>query len=1211
MNTRHCAYQRDKRGDRRAEGPAAIESLEPRLLLAATPQDIPLVEAFDAGQPAEIDGWDYFSFTGAGRIEVVSERLRMDVETGGMLNHNEATVHVNLAGLSEVFLQFDQAEYNDEQDPIWPDFFASTQGDGVAISPDGSLWHTVVNADELDTDGVMTTFVVDLDQAMEEARAFWGGSFVYTSNFWIRFQQYGDQTYDQDGREWDNIIIWPTAKLLDVSPSPNDHDVSADANVSATYNQNMTDASATDEMFVVHAMQTGQLIEPPNTISATGPTATLDPAANFHAGELVQATVRGGLGTEIGFLTDISYVWQFRAETTGGQSTFGGSWQDFGLSISNSADVALGDLDGDGDLDAFTANFFVSFLEPEGSAQPNKVWLNDGGGIFTGGWQQDPSAGPLDYPEGSSVYLGDLDGDGDLDAFVANYAGQPNKVWLNDGSGNFSDSGPDLGDAYSQDVCLGDLDADGDLDAFVANEGPNKVWFNDGAGGFSDSGQELGNSQDSGVSLGDLDGDGDLDAFVANSGDPDAVWLNDGSGVFTSSGQDLGGSLSSGVSLGDLNGDGHLDAFVANGDSQPNKVWLNDGNGDGLFTDSGQALGDSKSESVALGDLDGDGDLDAFVGNYYEQPDKIWTNNGTGTFTTGQSLGISETENVSLGDLDGDGDLDAFVATFDLAKEGGVDAVWMNGTPSLVPAAPDLVAGITGDTGEHDDDDLTYLDNSEAGKVLQFDVSGTIIGATVSIYADRTLIGSATATTTTTRVTTNGSRDLADGEHSITARQAAVGEVESGDSGALIITVDTAAPTSSVPDLPDLMPGSDTGTPGDDITNRDNDAGRTLDFEVTGTVAGAMVIIYADGVAISDAVEADDDTTLVTTNGSYGLADGEHSITARQTEAGKAESDDSEALTVTIDTEAPTLDKWSSAATHVGYGELLLEIADDGNFTEARKNGIQMLVLEFSEDVDLSGASVAIAGNNIDSPPPMDLTAIDVALAGRNPDPVFSDTGEIMFTPPAPDVGLPDVARYLVQLDGVVADRAGNTLTGDRDRIMTSLIGNMKGDNFVVDVRDLYWAWALKNQHAGDGLDHRRADMDLNGVIDVRDLYKAWAKKNNQADFVDPVVAAAAAPAAASAATLPQPVAAQDAADLLDAAAEAYPSVGPVDTALSSTADAEAPPSEMSGLTGKRRTQLDLSPDNDTVDALTEALSLDDGTVDILSEAQPLQANVR
>jgi len=113
--------------------------------------------------------------------------------------------------------------------------------------------------------------------------------------------------------------------------------------------------------------------------------------------------------------------------------------------------------------------------------------------------------------------------------------------------------------------------------------------------------------------------------------------LNDGSGNFTDSGQILGSNKSIGIALGDLEGDGDLDAFVANY-SQGNRVWLNVGSGN--FLDSGLSLGSNKSRSVALGDLDEDGDLDAFVAN--ADRNRIWLNSeyivyidltGNGTIT--------------------------------------------------------------------------------------------------------------------------------------------------------------------------------------------------------------------------------------------------------------------------------------------------------------------------------------------------------------------------------------------------------------------------------------------------------------------------------------------------------------------------------------------------------------------------------------------------
>jgi hypothetical protein len=232
----------------------------------------------------------------------------------------------------------------------------------------------------------------------------------------------------------------------------------------------------------------------------------------------------------------------------------------------------------------------------------------------------------------------------------------------------FEDGPQELGSSHSLDLALGDLDGDGDLDAFVANlNQPNGVWLNDGHGMYSDTGQMLGSASSFGVSLGDLDGDGDLDALVANGGDPNGVWLNDGLGFF-SAGQMLGDSESVDVSLGDLDDDGDLDVFVANY-NQPNRAWLNDGSG--MFSVTDQMLGNSTSREVALGDLDGDGDLDAFVANAQSQPNRVWLNqNSVTSFAAADAgdgfdflawqrgYGLMVQADESMGDADGDQDVD-------------------------------------------------------------------------------------------------------------------------------------------------------------------------------------------------------------------------------------------------------------------------------------------------------------------------------------------------------------------------------------------------------------------------------------------------------------------------------------------------------------------------------------------------------------------------
>jgi hypothetical protein len=122
---------------------------------------------------------------------------------------------------------------------------------------------------------------------------------------------------------------------------------------------------------------------------------------------------------------------------------------------------------------------------------------------------------------------------------------------------SFVDSGQNLGDGRTFNLALGDVDGDGDLDALITYYViPSKVWVNNGEGLFADSGQSLGGPSGHGVALGDLDGDDDLDAFVVFNTATDRVYANNGSGVFVDSGQVLGSPDDWGttVTLGDLDG---------------------------------------------------------------------------------------------------------------------------------------------------------------------------------------------------------------------------------------------------------------------------------------------------------------------------------------------------------------------------------------------------------------------------------------------------------------------------------------------------------------------------------------------------------------------------------------------------------------------------------------------------------------------------------
>ncbi|MCG3195596.1 MAG: hypothetical protein GHCLOJNM_00062 [bacterium] len=186
------------------------------------------------------------------------------------------------------------------------------------------------------------------------------------------------------------------------------------------------------------------------------------------------------------------------------------------------------------------------------------------------------------------------------------------------------------------------------------------------------------------LASGDVDGDGTTDFVAGNIEDPDGVYLNNGTGdAFTRT--DIGSSPttenSSSVGLGDFNNDGFLDLLDANVDT-PTRVYFNNQTDSPFEGVAGTDLTDSPltTRSVAIGDLDGDGDLDVVEGNY-DRTNRLYLNNGTsqpfllvgGFEFEGEPR---RTSDIELGDVDFDGDLDVVEASL----EGPIRFYANNGT---------------------------------------------------------------------------------------------------------------------------------------------------------------------------------------------------------------------------------------------------------------------------------------------------------------------------------------------------------------------------------------------------------------------------------------------------------------------------------------------------------------------------------------------------
>ena len=478
--------------------------------------------------------------------------------------------------------------------------------------------------------------------------------------------------------------------LTILSPAANARAVPRNAAVMATFSQPLTTGSA-GALKVFSAQRGGLRSRGTTPATISGSTLRFAPQPyDFRPGEIVAYTVTTAAASSTGTLAR-PQVGQFTTAVAGpGRGSFVP-----GFSVNTGTyteSVAAGDLDGDGDLDLVAANANLS----TGGPGTVSVRFNNGAGVFSG--TQNVAVGRGCY----SVALGDVDGDGDLDFVTANFYDYTASVRLNDGTGTFAGTqevavGLGAGNFPGQ-AALADVDGDGDLDLLVAcggNNGLLSVRLNNGTGTFR-PGFSTGVSQGSrGLAVGDLDGDGDLDVVLCNNRTPGLVdiCLNDGTGTFGPAGTVAVGNNPYAVELADLDGDGDLDLATANGASTTASVRLN--NGAGAFAGTlevpvNTSAPNAGSFALALGDVDADGDTDLLVADTNGGNVSVRFNNGTGNFTSLPSVPLGTGyDALALADLDSDGDLD-LLAGFN----GGTAVACLNGgtgplatTPGTAPVA--------------------------------------------------------------------------------------------------------------------------------------------------------------------------------------------------------------------------------------------------------------------------------------------------------------------------------------------------------------------------------------------------------------------------------------------------------------------------------------------------------------------------------------------
>ena len=343
----------------------------------------------------------------------------------------------------------------------------------------------------------------------------------------------------------------------------------------------------------------------------------------------------------------------------------GGTWadrtDDSGISIPDyGMGCAVGDVDGDGDDDLYVTCF-----------GPDRLFLNEGGLKFRDATDE---ARLGDRGWGASAAFSDLDRDGDLDLVVTRYLdftiathrvcslgreiptycspsaypGVVDLLYRNEGDGTFTEVGESAGlgkrVGKGLGVWIGDVDGDRSLDLYIANDGEENALFlgngdltfrdhslASGAGYNEDGRAEAG----MGIASGDVDGDGRVDLLVTHlSSETHTLYRGEGQGFFRDATTASGLSASTlvqtgfGAAFADFDRDGVLDLVVANGHVIDNIGEFGDlftyrqqddfflGDGSRFRSPAGwleSELASGVGRGLAVGDADGDGDLDWLV----------------------------------------------------------------------------------------------------------------------------------------------------------------------------------------------------------------------------------------------------------------------------------------------------------------------------------------------------------------------------------------------------------------------------------------------------------------------------------------------------------------------------------------------------------------------------------------------------------------------
>lgn len=324
---------------------------------------------------------------------------------------------------------------------------------------------------------------------------------------------------------------------------------------------------------------------------------------------------------------------------------------------------SVGDLNGDGLEDLLVAGTGGAIAWYENPSLVKHVITTKGGR-----WSTDAE-------------IGDIDGDGDNDIVTSDWYQNNRIVWFENSGAGKSWTMHIIGQPKAHDIEIGDFDRDGDLDIVTRTQGGDgnkiQVWRQDSGVSWTRRASPISCPTGEGLTIADIDRDGDLDIVIEKRWYETPSNIIEG----TFKRHIYSTSWTHGpvvAKTGDMNKDKKVDIVLTPSEGKGGSYrtsWFEapadpTGNWTEHIIDNGI---ETVNHSLGVGDMDGDGDLDVVTAEMHQgaNPDevRVYINKGKGLSWKKQVVATTGSHNTRLVDLGGDGDLDIFGANWSGSKK--------------------------------------------------------------------------------------------------------------------------------------------------------------------------------------------------------------------------------------------------------------------------------------------------------------------------------------------------------------------------------------------------------------------------------------------------------------------------------------------------------------------------------------------------------------